>query len=111
MDNSVYSLTELPLGLPGKIYRSPMPFGPYDAAGIVFEAYKSHHVSVVVVLAEDEECLHKAKRNLHAFYAQEGLEVIHCPIRDFQCAVFHRPANARSVGLRCAADLTTVRPA
>ena len=52
------------------------------------EAYKSHHVSVVVVLAEDEECLHKAKRNLHAFYAQEGLEVIHCPIRDFSVPSF-----------------------
>lgn len=77
------SLTELPFGLPGKIYRSPMPFGSYDAAGIIFEAYKSHNVSVVVVLAEDDECLQKAKRNLCTFYTQEGLEVIHSPIRDF----------------------------
>jgi len=116
MDNSVYSLTELPLGLPGKIYRSPMPFGPYDAAGIVFEAYKSHHVSVVVVLAEDEECLHKAKRNLHAFYAQEGLEVIHFPIRDFsvpsltdlQTGLNQTIAHAkdgRNVAIHCSAGI------
>jgi hypothetical protein len=83
MEHSVDSLTELPFGLPGKIYRSPMPFGPYDAAGIIFEAYKSHHVSVVVVLAENDECLQKAKRNLHAFYTEQGLEVICSPIRDF----------------------------
>jgi protein-tyrosine phosphatase len=82
-ENSLDSLTELPFGLPGKIYRSPMPFGPYDSAEIIFEAYKSNNVSVVVVLAEEDECLQKAKRNLHAFYTQEGLEVIRCPIRDF----------------------------
>ena len=82
------SLTELPLGLPGNIYRSPMPFGPYDSAGIIFEAYKSHHVAVVVVLAEDDECLQKAKRNLPAFYTREGLDVIHCPIRDFTAPSF-----------------------
>jgi hypothetical protein len=76
-------LTELPFGLPGKLYRSPMPFDSYDSEGIIFQAYKSHNVSVVVVLAEDDECLQKAKRDLCAFYKQEALDVIHSPIRDF----------------------------
>jgi len=29
-------------------------------------------MGIVVVLAEDDECLQKAKRNLHAFYTEQG---------------------------------------
>ena len=116
MENAVYSLTELPFGLPGKIYRSPMPFGSYDSAGLIFEAYKSHNVSVVVVLAEDDECLQKAKRNLHAFYTQEGLEVVRSPIRDFSvpsCADLQTGLNqtishakyGRNVSIHCSAGV------
>ena len=116
MEHSVYSLTELPFGLPGKIYRSPMPFGPYDAAGIIFEAYKSHNVSVVVVLAEDDECLQKAKRNLHAFYTEQGLEVICSPIRDFSVPsltdlqtglnqIIAHATYGRNVAIHCSAGI------
>jgi hypothetical protein len=34
-----------------------MPFGSFDSAGIIFPAYKAHKVSVVVVLAEEDEVL------------------------------------------------------
>lgn len=77
------SLTELPLDLPGRIFRSPMPFGDFDPQETALGDFKKHGVSVVVVLAEDGECLRKAKRDLRALYAQESLEVIYLPITDY----------------------------
>ena len=32
-------LTELPFGFPGRIFRSPMPFGPYDLHGEVYDRF------------------------------------------------------------------------
>jgi len=60
-----------------------MPFGDFDPQETALNDFKKHGVSVVVVLAEDEECLRKARRDLRALYAQEGLEVIYLPIIDY----------------------------
>jgi len=76
-------LTELPFGLQGHIFRSPMPFGKYDPEGEALHEFKRTNVSVIVLLASDEECLEKAGRNLQAFYREEGFEVIYLPIHDF----------------------------
>lgn len=76
-------LTELPFGLPGRIYRSPMPFGTYDVDGNVFAAYKNQSVSVIVVLAEKTECFQKANRDLEALYRTESWIVLSSPIPDF----------------------------
>ena len=51
------SVTELPLGLPGRIFCSPMPYGDFDPEGETLEAFQENHISVVVVLAEDQEIL------------------------------------------------------
>ncbi len=77
------SLTELPFHLQGNIFRSPMPFGNYDPYGQTLKEIKQEKISVIVLLAEDEECLRKAGRNLRTFYIQEGYQVIHFPIPDF----------------------------
>jgi protein-tyrosine phosphatase len=77
------SLTELPFGLPGRIFRSPMPFGPYDLHGEVYDRFREEQIAVMVLLASDEECLHKTGCNLRAFYRQEGFEVLYLPIPDF----------------------------
>ena len=77
------ALTGLDFGTPGHVYRSPMPFGPYDADHTLIQAYASASISAVVVLAEAEECLRKTGRDLLADYREQGLEVIHCPIPDF----------------------------
>ena len=65
------SLTELPFGLAGDIFRSPMPFGTYDPLGEVLKEYKEKNVSVIVLLADDEECLEKAGRDLQRLYKEE----------------------------------------
>lgn len=79
-------LTELPLGLPGRVFRSPMPFSTYDPEGTVFDAFQAERVAVVVVLAERDECLRCAGRDLVEHYRRAGLEVIHLPVRDFTVA-------------------------
>ena len=44
-------LTELPFGLPGRIFRSPMPFGPYDPHGEVYDRFCEEQIAVIVLLA------------------------------------------------------------
>ena len=76
-------LIELPFGLPGRIFRSPMPFRPGDEGGQLFRQYQTQRVAVAVMLVEDIECLIRTGRNLRTFYASNGLDVIHLPISDF----------------------------
>jgi protein-tyrosine phosphatase len=76
-------LIELPFGLPGRIFRSPMPFRAGDSQGEVFYQYLEQRVTVVVVLVDDDECLARTGRDLRQFYKSNGLEVIHLPIPDF----------------------------
>jgi hypothetical protein len=44
-------LTELPFGFPGRIFRSPMPFGPYDLHGEVYDQFCEAQIAVIVLLA------------------------------------------------------------
>jgi hypothetical protein len=77
------TLTELPLQTPGRLFRSPMPFGEFDRGGLLLDLFKLNEISVVVVLAEEEECHAVAGCDLVGVYRREGFEVIHFPIRDF----------------------------
>jgi protein-tyrosine phosphatase len=76
-------LIELPYGLPGRIFRSPMPFRAGDTQGEIFRQYIELQVSVVVLLVDDAECLARSGKHLRLFYENNGLEVIHLPIPDF----------------------------
>ena len=76
-------LTELPFTFPGKVYRSPMPFSTYDPDGQLIQAYKNEDVSLIVLLASDEECLRITGRDLRSTYQEEGFEVQYLPIQDF----------------------------
>ena len=75
------SVIELPFGLPGRIFRSPMPFGFYDLHGEVYDRWSAEHIAVIVLLASDAECHHKTGRHLREFYHQEGFEYCICPSR------------------------------
>jgi protein-tyrosine phosphatase len=77
------TFTEFPLGLPGRIFGSPMPFGIYDQDGELFLELKRQDISVVVVLVEDEEYLEQTQRNLPEFYSTQGFQVIHLPIPNY----------------------------
>lgn len=74
--------SEIPYGLPGKIYRSVMPFSNYDRGQIVYRLYLQHQVSRVVLLAEDQECLEESGLDLRGFYEKQGLKVVYLPAMD-----------------------------
>ena len=77
-------LTELPYNLPGKVYRSPMPYSRmFDPDWRVMPNYRRVGVEVVVVLASWEEVLQKAGVDLKAEYARAGMDVIYLPSPDF----------------------------
>jgi protein-tyrosine phosphatase len=77
-------IVEIPFELSGKVFRSVMPFGPYDRNTEAWNNYKKNNINVVVILAEKQEYLVHAKRDLLDFYQFAGLEVIHFPILDYQ---------------------------
>lgn len=77
------SINEVPLNLPGRVYRSPMPFSSFDPEGDLFRQYLQKGISVVVLLVEDSDCVTKTGRLLRRFYEARGLQVIHLPIPDF----------------------------
>ena len=111
------ALTNLPFGLPGSIYRSPMPFSPYDPLKRVWDAYRQANVALVVVLTERQEYLVHAGRDLPVFYRAAGLDALHYPIPDFRvpsdpaalesaiAAAFQRAQSGDAVAAHCMAGI------
>ena len=76
-------LTELPFHLSGRIFRGPMPFSVYDPEGDSLLEFKRENGSLIVLLAEEEECMERTGQDLKSLYLCQGFEVLHLPIRDF----------------------------
>ena len=109
-------ITELPFGLPGRIFRSPMPFGKFDPEDLVYAAYREHDISVIVLLAENHECEEKAGRDLKALYLQDGFCVLHLPIADYGTphptdllvtldATLREAQSGRNIAIHCSAGI------
>ena len=77
------SLTELPFNLPGRVFRSRMPFKSGDSQGKIFEQFRQEKISVIVMMADDEECIIETGRDLRAFYYVKGFQVTYLPTPDF----------------------------
>jgi protein-tyrosine phosphatase len=110
-------LTELPYGLAGTIYRSPLPFSPmFDPEGRVLPAYEAAGVDTVVMLNTIDELQDLLGYDLASLYDELGYDVIHAPVPDFQTpplAVF-RPAlestlaaarEGRTIAIHCHAGI------
>lgn len=77
-------LTLIPFGLPGKIYRSALPFSPlFDPDRRIMFEYLDLGIDVVVMLTEDREVWDLTGLDLMSQYEALGMEVIPAPIRDF----------------------------
>jgi protein-tyrosine phosphatase len=76
-------LTELPFGLPGRVFRSPMPFGLFDRSLAVLDLYRSSGIEVVVQLVSDQEALDRTGRDIRSIYHDQGYEVIYLPMPDY----------------------------
>lgn len=76
-------LTELPFNLPGKVFRSPMPFSYFDRGNDTFALMKANKVDHIVMLTDDEEALENSGLDLRTFYREAGMEVMQQGIVDF----------------------------
>ncbi len=75
-------LIEMPYTMPGKIFRSPMPFSRFDEVD-VWSSFMEQRIDLVVVLTEQQEYLVYSGKDLPVFYRSQGLEVLHIPVPDF----------------------------
>ena len=76
-------INELPFGLAGRMFSSPMPFGLFDRGGQAYDDFRSESVSLVVMLTEEGEDMEITGINLCNRYEDAGMSVIRLPIKDF----------------------------
>ncbi len=77
-------LTSLPYGLPGRIYRSPLPFSPFfDRQGLLLDDFILAGVDMVVMLTPLSEVEELIGLNLYDRYRALGFDVIYAPVEDF----------------------------
>lgn len=79
---------QIPLDVRGRLYVSPMPYGPYDPFNRLMKTYRRHRVSRVVVLVTDSELKRKAKRDLFKLYDRHGIRVLHAPFADMTAPTY-----------------------
>ena len=97
------NLNEIPLGLSGKLFRSPMPFARFDEGKTTFQEYLDAGINTVVMLVEEGEDLHYTGKDLKEEYARHQMAVIHYPIPDFDTpeAGAEFKATLQDVAARC----------
>ncbi len=79
------NFVEIPTDAKGKLYVSPMPFGPYDCFHSVMRSYILHKVQHAFILVTDDEIHRKAKRDIKDEYRKHDINPIHFPIPDLTC--------------------------
>ncbi|MBE0688435.1 MAG: dual specificity protein phosphatase family protein [Anaerolineaceae bacterium] len=77
------NLTLIPFGLPGKIFRSPMPKGSFDYGLTTVDEMLEGEVSKVVILVEEFEWWQRANVDLLTLYNANNIEILHYPVEDF----------------------------
>jgi protein-tyrosine phosphatase len=79
----------IPLEVKGKLYVSPMPFGPYDPGNALLKIYNQKKISFAIMLVTDTELEKKAKRDLLAIYKKNNIQPIRFPIADYTSPELH----------------------
>jgi protein-tyrosine phosphatase len=88
--NREKTCVRIPLKTKGKLYVSPMPFGPYDAGNALLKIYKQNQIQFVIMLVTDEELARKAKRDILTAYKKVGIEPIRFPFADYTSPELHQ---------------------
>jgi len=88
--NHEKTCVQIPLKSKGKLYVSPMPFGPYDPGNTLLKVYKQHRIKFVVMLVTDVELAKKAKRDVIGIYRKNGIEPIRFPFADYTSPEIHQ---------------------
>jgi protein-tyrosine phosphatase len=77
------AITPLPFGLPGAVYRSPLPFGQFDPGHAALAEWQQFGVRVVYSLINADEWGAKALRDSRREITAAGIRRIDFPIDDF----------------------------
>ena len=113
----LYNLTEIPLGLPGAVYRAPLPFGAFDLQLSTLNELQQAQVDVVYSLVEPIEWTLKAIRDARESLSESGIQRVDFPIQDFSVppdvAVFQAAVSGalqqvqqgRSIAVHCNAGM------
>ncbi|MBW8011959.1 MAG: hypothetical protein FVQ83_12080 [Chloroflexi bacterium] len=111
------NLIELPYKLPGKVFRSPMPYSYFDREGTTFDEIKNNDINLVVVLTGDEENIKNARLDLRRHYEETGLDVLYFPIVDFSVpgdiaalsaavdSAIQQAQNGKNIAVHCYAGI------
>jgi protein-tyrosine phosphatase len=77
-------ITELPYDLPGKVYRSPLPFSwLFDPDHEIMNLYRQVGVETIVMLTPIYETKDLTGRDMGVYYEEQGYDVIYTPVEDF----------------------------
>jgi len=77
------NMVRIPLPTKGKLYVSPMPWGPYDPRSKLIKDYRHYKIKAVLTMVIDEEIRKKCKKkNLLQFYKEQGYAVYRIPFQD-----------------------------
>ena len=77
------SMIELPLKLPGRIFRSSMPYNARDPEGKLIEQYQRENINLIVMLVDVDETVRVTGVDLRTIYQEMGFEISYFPIPDF----------------------------
>lgn len=106
--NKEKTCVRIPLDAKGRLFVSPMPFGPYDPGNKLLKIYKQNKVQFVVMLVTDAEIERKAKRDILGAYKQQHIEPIRFPIADYtspELRTFSKVVDQVSGYLRAGANI------
>lgn len=81
------SFVRIPFPTRGRLYVSPMPYGPYDVHSRLLSAYLGAQVSAVFTTVTDLELEKKSRRDLLKLYAGANLQVFRLPFKDLTAPV------------------------
>ena len=87
-DRKASSFVRIRLPVDGRLYVSPMPYGPYDVRNQLMRTYVRNRVSYALVLVTDEEIRQKCKKRLFRRYEKAGIVPLHLPVRDMLNPLF-----------------------
>ena len=87
--NREKTCVRIPLEVKGKLFVSPMPFGPYDPGNALLKMYRQRKIGFAIMLVTDAELEKKAKRDLLAIYKKHHIQPIRFPIADYTSPELH----------------------
>ena len=91
----------IPLEVKGKLFVSPMPYGPYDPGNALLKIYKQNRVKFAIMLVTDAELEKKAKRDLLNIYRQNRIQPLRFPIADYTSPELHALSTVSSTTATC----------